>query len=42
LNSFEPNATFRGTKHNAPLYVYELDEVVGMILPVNHKEKGED
>lgn len=42
LNYFEPNATFRGTKHNAPLYVYELDEVVGMILPVNYKEKGED
>ena len=38
LNYFDQNATFRGTKRNAPLYVYELGEVVGIICPVNYKE----
>ena len=38
LNYFDPGATFRGTKRNAPLYVYELGEVVGIICPVNYKE----
>ena len=42
LKFFDPDATFKGTKHNAPLYVYENGELVGLILPVNHKEGSED
>lgn len=38
LKYFEPDATFRGKKHNSPLYVYELGKLVGVIYPVIYKE----
>lgn len=42
LKFFDPDAHFEGTKHNAPLHVYENGELVGLILPVNHKEGSEN
>ena len=38
LKFFDPDAHFKGTKHNAPLHVYENGELVGLICPVNYKE----
>lgn len=37
LKYFEPDAVFKGTGHKKPLFVYELNELVGMILPVNKR-----
>lgn len=28
--------TFKGTKHNAPLFVYENGELAGAVLPIGH------
>ena len=38
LKFFEPDAHFEGTNGRSPLYVYEGNELVGLILPVNYKE----
>lgn len=42
LEFFDPDAHFEGRNSKAPLYVYENDELVGLILPVNHKKEGEN
>lgn len=39
LEFFDPDAHFEGRNSKAPLYVYENDELVGLILPVNHKKR---
>lgn len=41
LKYFEPDATFRGSKRKSPIYVYELDELVGILCPVNYEEREE-
>lgn len=37
LKFFDPDARFEGRNRKAPLYVYENDELVGLITPVNYK-----
>lgn len=32
------HSTFRGTNRKSPIYIYEYEALVGMVLPVNHKE----
>ena len=34
------DSTFKGTNRKNPIYIYENEELVGMVLPVNHKEEG--
>jgi len=38
LKFFESDVHFEGMNSRSPLYVYENDELVGLILPVNYKE----
>ena len=33
------DSTFKGTNRKNPIYIYENEELVGMVLPVNHKEE---
>lgn len=43
LKYFEMDySRFTGTNSKSPLYVWENDNIVGLIMPVNHKEKGEE
>lgn len=37
LKNFDKSCTFTGTKHNAPVYVWESGECVGLVLPVHIK-----
>lgn len=32
------NSTFKGTNRKSPIYIYEDEELVGIVLAVNHKE----
>ena len=34
------DSTFKGTNRKNPIYIYENEEMVGMVLPVNYKEGG--
>ena len=39
LKYFElENSTFKGTNRKNPIFIYEDEEQVGMVLPVNYKE----
>lgn len=41
LKYFElSKSTFKGTSKKNPIYIYEGCVLVGMVLPVNHKEGG--
>ena len=33
------DSTFKGTNRKNPIYIYENEELVGMVLPVIHKEE---
>lgn len=38
LKFFDTDSHFEGSDSRSPLYVYENNELVGLILPVNYKE----
>lgn len=38
LKEFESDCTFKITGPKAPVYIYEQDELVGLVLPVHIKE----
>lgn len=36
------NSTFKGTNRKSPIFIYEDEELVGVVLSVNHIEKEDD